>query len=227
MVFPQAMVAREYWEIHVFEQLCHMACHVAKSMGLQRLPSHHVDVPTATDTSELRNRLFWTLYIMDKERAFMTGVPCDLYFFDSDIQLHEPEQTDVSLESYAVAHNHIMSLWEDTYVSLYSSRAVRSESWMRSQQVARLHDAFRSWGFKYKHFLGASLEAGENIKECFQTELKYCFHVGQILVHQCATDEKSREQRLNSMYCSLNLIQEVYTKSNSFPHVALLGRLVP
>ena len=164
------MVAREYWEIHVFEQLSHMACHVAKSMGLQSMPTDHEDVTAASN--ELRNLVFRTLYIVDKERAFMTGVPCDLYCFDSDIQFQELDEIDVTVESYASAHIHIMSLWEDTYVSLYSSRALKSDNRQRSQQVLRLHDAFRHWGFKYKAFLGAELEPEEHVKECCQMELK-------------------------------------------------------
>lgn len=163
---------------------------------------------------------------MDKERTFITGVPCDLYFFDSDIQLHEDE-TGGSLQRYAVARYHIMSLWEEVYVSLYSSRAVRTETWQRSQQVSRLHDMFRDWGFKYKALLKAHVGPEEDTKDCFQLELKYCFHVGQILIHHCGREETNKKQRLNSMYYALNLIQEVYRKRLSLAHFALLGRLVP
>ena len=217
------MVAREYWESHVFELVCHLACHVAKSMGLQRRPANHADFSPEVD--EMRTRLFWVLYVMDKERAFMTGVPCDLYFFDSDIQLHEDE-TGVSMQHYATAHYHIMSLWEEVYVYLYSSRAMRTEKSLRSQQVSRLHDLFRNWGFKYKALLKADVGPEDGTKDCFQLELKYCFHVGQILIHHCGREETNKKQRLNSMYFALNLIQEVYRKRFSLAHFALLGRSV-
>lgn len=217
------MVAREYWESHVFALVCHLACHVAKSMGLQRRPADCADFPP--EVNELRTRLFWELYVMDKERTFITGVPCDLYFFDSDIQLHEDE-TGVSIQRYAVARYHIMSLWEEVYVSLYSSRAVRTEIWQRSQQVSRLHDMFRDWGFKYKALLKAHVGPEEGTIDCFQLELKYCFHVGQILIHHCGQEETNKKQRLNSMYFALNLIQEVHRKSLSLAHFALLGRSV-
>ncbi len=218
-----AMVAREYWESHVFERVCHLACHVAKSMGLLRRPAN--EAGSTPERNETRTQLFWVLYVMDKERTFMTGVPCDLYFFDSDIQLHE-EETGVSIQNYAVAHYHIMSLWEDIYVALYSSRAARTEASQRAQQVSRLNDIFRSWGFKYKALLRTDTDPGESAKDCFQLELKYCFHLGQILIHQCGREETNTEQRLNSMYFALNLIQEVYRKRFSLPHFALLGRSV-
>ena len=217
------MVAREYWESHVFDLVCHLACHVAKSMGLQRRPANHADL--SPEVHELRSQLFWLLYVMDKERAFMTGGPCDLYFFESDMQLHE-EETGISMQHYATAHYHIMSLWEEVYVHLYSSRAMRTESSQRSQQVSRLHSLFRNWGFKYKALLKAHLGPEEFTKDCFQLELKYCFHVGQILIHHCGREEANKEQCLNSMYFALNLIQEVDRKRFSLAHFALLGRSV-
>ena len=44
------MVAREYCESQVFERLCHMACLVAKSIRLQRIPINSKGVMTEEDT---------------------------------------------------------------------------------------------------------------------------------------------------------------------------------
>lgn len=217
------MVAREYCEIQVFERLCHLACLVGKSIGLQRLPTDSKGTMTEKD-SECTG-LFWALYVMDKERVFMTGQPCDLYFFDTDTQLLEAEP-DLTLPHYTIAHNHMMSLWEETYISLYSSGARRKGSSHRSNQVTRLSTLLRTWGYKYKTLLNAPLATEASTRDCFQLQLKYCFHVGQILIHCCGRDEDSKQQRINGVYSALNLIKDIHVASPSVGNIALLGRSV-
>ena len=218
------MVAREYCESQVFERLCHMACLVAKSMGLHRLPSDMKGGMTEGDPE--RTELFWALYVMDKERAFMTGQPCDLYFFDTDMQLLECDP-DCTLQHYTVAHNHLMSLWEEIYISLYSSGARRKGLSNRFNQVTRLTGLFRNWGYKYKDLLNAALTTDTSTKDCFQLELKYCFHVGHILIHRCGREEASKQQRISSTYSALGIITNVHRANSSLGNVALLGRSVP
>lgn len=215
------MVAREYCETQIFERLCHMACFVAKSMGLQRLPTDSKGAMTEKDPE--RTELFWALYVMDKERVFMTGQPCDLYLFDTDMQLLEGEP-DCTLPHYTVAHNHMMSLWEEIYISLYSSAARRKESSHRSNQVTRLSSLFRNWGYKYRILLNTPLAADASTIDCFQLELKYSFHVGQILIHRCSREEDSKQQRISSVYSALNIIKNIHEASTSIGNVALLGR---
>lgn len=217
-----AMVAREYCENQVFERLCHMTCLVAKSMGLHQLPRNSKGAMTETDAE--RTELFWALYGMDKERVFMTGQPCDFYFFDTDMQLLEcePEGT---LQHYALAQTHMMSLWEEIYISLYSSGARRKGSEHRLKQVTKLTGLFRNWVHKYKVLLTAPLVGDASTRECFQLELKYCFHVGQILFNRCGREEVNRQQRMNSAYSALNIIKDIHEGSANLGNVALLGRL--
>ena len=215
------MVAREYCESQVFERLCQMACRVAKSMGLHRLPNGSKIALCDIDTE--RNNLFWALYVMDKERAFMTGQSCDLYFFDTDLQLLEGEPG-CTLQHYSVAHYHMISIWEELYISLYSSRAARKGLSYRLNQVSRLSSLFRNWGYQYKVLLNAPLAAETSTLGCFQLELKYCFHVGQILIYRCGCEETNQQQRINSVYAALSMIKDIHGSSSSLGKIALLGR---
>ena len=218
------MVAREYCESQVFERLCHMACLVAKSMGLHRLPSD--STRATTEENAERTDLFWALYVMDKERVFMTGQPCDFYLFDTDMQLLECE-IECTPQHYTVAHNYLMSLWEEIYVSLYSSGARRKGLRRRFKQVTKLSKLFRNWGCKYSVLLKTPLAVEASAKDCFRLELKYCFHVGQILIHRCGREETSKQQRISSVYSALNIIKDIHGSSSSISKVALLGRSVP
>ena len=217
------MVAREYCESQVFERLCHMACLVAKSMNLHQLPRNSTGAMTETDTE--RSELFWALYCMDKERVFLTGQPCDFYFFDTDMQLLECEP-ECTLQHYALAHTHMMSLWEEIYTSLYSSGARRKGSSHRVKQVTRLTSLFRNWGYRYKVLLTAPLAGDASTRECFQLELKYCFHVGQILYNRCGREEANKQQRMSSAYSALTIIKDIHEGSANLGNVALVGRSV-
>ena len=202
-----------------------MACQVAKSMGLQRRPTNNSQYCQSEEEDARRTQLFWALYVMDKERTFMTGVPCDLYYFDSGIQLIE-EDPGTTLRHFSMAQYHLMLLWEETYVSLYSSRAMRSASALRHRQVSRLSTLFREWGLRHKTLLNATCDI-DDIRHCLQLELKYCFHIGQILILQnCRRDENSRERRISSMYSALDIIKQVHSKCSTLAYMALLGRSV-
>ena len=217
------MVAREYCESQVFERLCHMACLVAKNMGLHRLPRNSNGATSEEDAE--RTELFWALYVLDKERVFMTGQPCDIYFFETDMQLLECD-IKCTPQHYTVAHNHLMSLWEEIHISLYSSGARRKGSSHLFKQVTKLSKLFRNWGCKYKVLLKTPSSVEASAKDCYRSELKYCFHVGQILIHRCGHEETSKQQRINSVYSALNIIKDIHESSSNISKVALLGRSV-
>ena len=215
------MVACEHCEGQVFERLCQMACHVIKNMGLQSLP--HGSKKALSEMDAERTNLFWTVFIMDKERVFMTGQPCNIYVFDSDVQLLRREPG-LTLQHYTTALFHMMCLWEDIYISLYSSKAFRKGQSYRHSQISRLNSLFRTWGYQHKNLLNIPTSPVASIKDHIQLELKYSFHVGQILVHRCGSGDSSKQQRISSEYAALNIIKDVHGASPSVGSAALLGR---
>ena len=63
--------------------ICHMACDLFKAMDSEQPPMSKVDHP---NFEEWRT-LYWTLFVMDKQRTSVNGLPFDLYFYHSDLPL--------------------------------------------------------------------------------------------------------------------------------------------
>lgn len=199
-----------------------MACYVVKFMGLQQ--SHGLRSGTPDIDAERRN-IFWALYAMDKQRSFMTGQPCDLYLFDSDIQLRHSESGPVA-QHFTLAYIHMMSLWEDIYMSLYSSRAARKGIPHRHSQVHRLSNRFQNWGTQHSQLLSKPVAEKVSPMTNLRLELRYCFHVGHILIHRCHSQDSSKQQRINSARAALSIIHELRTATPTISGIAVLGRQV-
>ena len=191
-----------------------MACTVAKNMGLQRIS----DAPQDTE----RANVFWTLYIMDKERTFMSGIPCEIYLFDSDIRLSE-QGIGSTVPRYQIALIHMMSLWEEIHIVLYSSRIGRESISRNDDKVLKLHTRLAAWGYKYADLLSNSQKNGP-LFPYLRQELKYVFHVSQILVHRCGNSETSRQRSMSSARAALKILKEIHGTSLTLRGAALLRR---
>ena len=215
------MVAREYFEGQVFDKLCSMACQLIRSMGLQQ--SHSISLgPSDLDTE--RRNIFWALYVMDKQRVFMNGRPCDLYLFDSDIQL--PIHDDASaLQRYNLAHIHMMTLWEEVYVSLYSSRALRKGDIQRQEQICRLKSLVQRWTAQHNDLIDGSEEDDSSVTTFIRLELMYCSHVIHILMYRYRCQDHSNEQQWRtSAHAALKIISNLRSVDPTLSQAALLGR---
>lgn len=214
------MVAREYCSPQLFSMLCQMACSVANAMGLQRIPGGSASsyFPHSTE----RASLFWTLYILDKQRVFMSGVPCDLYLFDSDVRLLEQE-SGYTLPHYRTALIHVMSIWEDIHISLYSSRIRRERTSQVDHQVSRLNKRLDAWAHQHKDLLNDALVLG-SFSPYLGQELKYVFHVAKILVYRCSNTETNKERRMANASSALGIINDMHNPTPSLRGAALLRR---
>lgn len=199
-----------------------MACYVVKFMGLQQ--SHGLRSSTPDMDAERRN-IFWALYAMDKQRVFMTGQPCDIYLFDSDIQLRH-SGSEPAAQQYRLAYLHMMTLWEDIYLSLYSSRAARKGILHRHSQVLRLSNRFQNWATQHNQLLCKPVVEKASAMTNLRLELRYSFHVGHILIHRSHSQDSSKQQRINSARAALNIINELRAASPTLSSVAVLGRQV-
>lgn len=197
-----------------------MSCHIVRFMGLQQY--HGLKTDLSSLQAERRN-LFWMLYAMDKQRVYLTGQPCDLYLFDSDMQQLKCDGP-TPIQKFFLAHVHMMSLWEEVYISLYSLRASRKGASYRQEQVMRLSSLLRNWGFQHKQALGNPTQIENSLEASLRRELRYCFHVGQILIHRCHEQESSRQQRVGNARAALHIIKSLYEDNHSISGVAVLGR---
>lgn len=67
-----------------FEKVCQLPSQVVRSMGL--IPARR-PAPASWEKMDQLEKLFWAMYMLNKQRSFFNGHPCDLCLFHSDLQL--------------------------------------------------------------------------------------------------------------------------------------------
>ena len=217
------MVAREYHESRVFDTVCHATSQAVKSMGLQQCNSSgNASLSTA---DEERRDLYWAVFVMDKQRTYMAGRPFDLHFYDSDVQLLRTMAGQSLVQHYRTAHVHMMAVWEEIYIYLYSARAFRRGPAYRQSQIAKLDSMTRSWYARNGSLLTQASAAEMSALEGWRIELKYAFHIGQVLVHRFSSDQSSQHVALANSRAALRIICEVFQTKQTEATISLLARL--
>ncbi|KAI1370678.1 hypothetical protein F4677DRAFT_451188 [Hypoxylon crocopeplum] len=221
-----ALVAREFYSNTVSEKVLQAACHVGRMLGLHL--SKADDRKLGENPSE-RERVFQVLYSMDKQRVFLTGDPCDLYHFDSDLELCTSKSDEVKspCRRLVAAIDGMMIIWEEVYLKLYSARAIAAGAEYLSSQVAGLMQLLTKWheyhpGVLETNASGSSFTenlVGSNIHHSLevddlislQLEVRYCYHVTHVLVLRCerSRDERAQVQMRHHARTCLQLIMEM------------------
>lgn len=186
----------------------------------------HLHDSTGDEDSAERKRLFRVLYAMDKQRVFLTGDPCNLYHFDSDLELwksdvarHGANEVASSMQRLLAASDDMMMIWEEAYLKLCSARAVSAGPAYSSGQVASLLQLLREWNEHHPGLVDISSASTPPRKNghgpervlLTQSELEYCYHVTHVLVLRCDRERDSRAQAqlLVHARASLRLIVEM------------------
>ncbi|KAK8107063.1 uncharacterized protein PG998_009076 [Apiospora kogelbergensis] len=175
------LVAREFYSHNTAQRVCQAACQAGRTFGLHRSKAQLWGESRSSDESDsFRQRVFQVLYTMDKQRVFMTGLPCDLHMFDSD---HRP---------FSNASGQLANLWEEIYLKLYTSRAARASPEVRARQVQQLSSSLDRYAQKHGNSIPSNTSSTEELDPT-KVELVYGFHVSQVLVLRCdRRNEKSQ-----------------------------------
>ncbi|KAI1357030.1 hypothetical protein F5Y01DRAFT_321340 [Xylaria sp. FL0043] len=215
------LVAQEFYSNGTAERVCQAACQVGRIMGVHRLKDHDQD-----KSADIRGRLFRVLYALDKTRVFMTGQPCDLHLFDSDQRIgpdHSRQDYDHPISD---AFDHLMTIWEEIYLNLYSLWAMRSGMDTRLNQihfVVRSVDRFSQTHSKLLSLSSLNVTAETDL---LRIELLYGYQVSRILILRCDHDnEKSLTSMRDLARSSLGLILKVGKPTLTTGRVALLARI--
>lgn len=215
---PEALVARDSIHYNVFERIFDRVCQLAKQMGLHErgvLGTH----PTPDDVE--RQNVLWVLYAVDKQRIFLRGPPCRIYLFECHIQL--PRANDYT-QNLVTASLRLTCLIEQIFRHLYSPKANMSDPGTRQNNVNRLNIRLETLA---RHFedTTTSAEQGSNGEMLLGLQLRYAFHVTELLIHSKATDEQSKTRRLDTSRKALQIVQELSGGTSVFNgYVAVLER---
>ncbi|EED22171.1 hypothetical protein TSTA_094170 [Talaromyces stipitatus ATCC 10500] len=187
-----------------FEKICQVASQVVRSTGLNlaRRP------PSASWEKMIQpEKLFWAMYMLDKQRVFFNGHPCDLYLFDSDLQIASCRGNATYSERLNAATVHLAAIWEEIFIALYSCRGSRSSNAHRTRQVEMLRNLVNEWGLQHHTVIDqlSSLEVPPG-SDPLQIELKYTYHATQILINRCDSNEDSQQQTVFHARSALKII---------------------
>ncbi|KAI1374464.1 fungal-specific transcription factor domain-containing protein [Hypoxylon crocopeplum] len=217
-----ALVARQFYGNIMFERVCQTTCQVGRILGLhQSKIRRSVD----EDTTE-HERLFRVLYVLDKQRVFLSGQPCDLHLFDSDLVLDSAAENELPSRRLTNAFDHMMGIWEEMYLALYSSRAVTADQACHARQVRRVAQLIDEWYKSHQGLMDAVLDDAVDLAH-IQLELKYCYHVTQVLnLRRDRQDDISLQQLRDHARTCLKLISEAGSLPFTTTSLALLSRML-
>ncbi|KAI8628006.1 hypothetical protein F5Y19DRAFT_465355 [Xylariaceae sp. FL1651] len=222
------LAAQEFYNNGTAERVCHAACQVGRVMGIHRSKDRRQGTrPNITPGSEKgRGRLFRILYSMDKQRVFMTGQPCDLHMFDTDHHIGPSRDDKHDNRPISDAFDHLMTIWEEIYLNLYSSRAVSAGAETRARQMRVVTNSIERFGQIHARLMVPPSANDMTDADLLRMELVYGYQVSQIIVLQCDQDNEQSLNKLRDLArSSLGLILEVCKPSITTARFALLARM--
>ncbi|GAP92990.2 putative C6 transcription factor [Rosellinia necatrix] len=218
-----ALVGREFYGNTIFEKACQIACHLASIVGLHRSKPSRSDIQSP-DISD-RQRLFRALYTIDKYRTFLSGHPCDLYLFDSEAQPSSGAEESSPVIQLDSAFYEMMRIWEEIYLTLYSTRASLANINIRSQRVSAMSELATSWAQQHSGLIISSDSAFESGTEPRRLELTYCYHVTQVLILRCGGKDHKKKLLDHARAC-LRVMATVINMPATVLSLASLARML-
>ncbi|CAG8980603.1 hypothetical protein HYALB_00013758 [Hymenoscyphus albidus] len=221
-LITSTFVAREHFPQSVADALCHRVCNVARTMGLQQ--SYVLD-GTVVEPGGEREAIYWTLYIMDKHRTFLTGYPCNLSLFDSDLNLLNTNRSS-RLWKLKLAQIYLMVIWEEIYITLYSQKAMRLPAHQNLHKMTgTLFGLLRNWTSHYGQILGQSLATDPSPASYLQIELKYSFHIAQVLILRHSSIPSSVQLCIDNARAVVMVILGLFRSAFMIGSMSLAARL--
>ncbi|KAI1749202.1 hypothetical protein F4782DRAFT_542333 [Xylaria castorea] len=218
------LAAQEFYSDATAERVCQAACQVGRLMGIHRLEDRRQS--EGGDTSDAQGRIFRILYAMDKQRVFMTGQPCDLHLFDSDQHIGPSRDQPDNDHPISDAFDHLMTIWEEIYLNLYSPRAARAGTEARLRQVRFVTGSLDRFAQAHARLLSPSSATNVEDEDLSRIELQYGYQVSQILVLRSEQDNEQSQSKMRDLArSSLRLILEVRKPPMTTARFALLARL--
>lgn len=185
-------MAREFYPMAMGHRICQAACQLGHTIGLYRkLP--HCPRGLSAETQADGKRLYSILYSTDKQRALMMGQPCDMYLFESEIDLTCDSGDDASIMG---AFAHMMTIWEEIYLSLCCQRALSSSYETRRSQIQSIADLISRWNQRFTHLMDPIPSEVVPEPSPFSAELKYCYHITQVLLLRCDSQDDNAMTQL-------------------------------
>jgi hypothetical protein len=155
-------------------------------MGLHQTT---LSLSTSWEDMSESERLFWIAYAMDKQNVFLAGQAGELYLFDCRFPLHPVDCEHPSPRQHFGALTHLMTIWEDIYLKLYSPRSTLYSTDSRSSLAQTLRQELARWEAAHNRLLNPTVidsTHSPNLNlQSSTTELTYALHVTHLLISRC------------------------------------------
>ncbi|KAL3491030.1 hypothetical protein BJX62DRAFT_237630 [Aspergillus germanicus] len=185
-----ALVCQQYYAAPVYSRVLSSVTGVIRAMGL-----HQTTLSLSTSWEDLSEaeRLFWIAYAMDKQNVFLLGQAGELYLFDCRFPLHPVNCEHPSPRQHFGALTHLMAIWEDIYLKLYSPRSTMCNTDSRASQAQTLRRDLAKWEAAHKQLLSPDRNLVDHSHtpnlnlnlHSSTTELTYALHVTELLISRC------------------------------------------
>lgn len=193
-------------------------------MGLHQAPRRKNYIESEEWKLVERKQLFWTLYSLDKQRASVSGQPCDLYLFDSDLSLLDDASAQPAGERRPPCL-HILALMEDIYLHLYSPRSLRVSIATRERQASCLGTQLKEWANHNQQFLTEPENSEASSMILLRIELLYSYQLARLLLQSSSIAGIDLQEQRNAARVALRLIVGLAQRLNNTSCFMLLGRL--
>ena len=172
----------------------------------------HTPVNQSTSYHEdERENLILVLYVVDKQRVFVKGPPCQIHLFECHIFIpsHDDGRPGKEME---LADLQLVCLLEEIYRHLYSAKAKRQHPASQQETSNSLVVELDSWWSRFKDLLKVSSTGSTRSGIAMRGQkLRYMFLVMQILVVRCGFGEESKRRSLEHARSALGIIQTLCT----------------
>lgn len=219
----QALAVQEIYPVRTGDRIFQVACQVGRAMGIQRRRPL-LDIDSAPGE---RIRLYSVLYSVDKQRALTSGHPCDMYLFESDIDLVDCGSAGGD-PTFADAFNRLMMIWEEIYLSLYCPRALAFEAGRRRAELSSVQGSFDQWRERYSSLLETTkTDQRDQEAAALGVELRYMHHATEVLILRCGSQhgDDAKRQVCESARKALSLTSCLMGPPTTKACLAALGRV--
>ncbi|KAE8389375.1 hypothetical protein BDV23DRAFT_184453 [Aspergillus alliaceus] len=200
-LLSMASVALKYFHYNIFETVFVQACQVSRSIGLHRRSTKERETHTE------QTNVFWSLFIVDKHAAFISGKACLLPSYDCSVALPYLSSNQ-TLAEYFAARIRLSYLLEQLYQVLYSADATGKEWRCMGHQARKVSRQLDDWATEHEHLLWPDPSSGFTQQAFCARELRHALSTCQLLLHR-RTEVPGSEIRLQSARTCLSLFKEV------------------
>ena len=203
---------------------------MAKSIGLHQQNALSADQSPGEKSQ--RVRVFWTLYVIDKNITSMIGQSCYMPLIDCNVSL--PEKVDLAdpCLKRLLPRIELALIQEDAYKRLHSNQPDQIVEKEQRNNILYLDKKLNEWAFKYREVIEESPFDESSPPSALpfnlqaNTALTYHFHITRLTVYRSSNDPSDKKKCRDDAVACVRLLQRLSGDFNSETGCVMLREYV-